>query len=684
MASWWARHRLTVALLFLALALRLLHWADLRDSPYYLTPVLDAEEYGHLARSLLTGQWAETAAGTYVHGVLYPVLWAGLELVGGGAGTVRAVQAVLGSLSVVLLYQFALRLLAPRAALLCGLLAAGYWPAILFGGELLATTLVVFLELVLVAHLACHAERPSPRAGLVAGVLLALLVATRSNTLLLVPVVIGWLAWRTAQLARPKAPVLGAVVVGFSLATAPFLAANYSAQRTPVPFQGAWSFYMGANPEADGTPYARQGLDWQRLESLGFRDGSDVSRAARGRVYLVEGLRFIGAHPVAYAELLYRKLRLFWHTFEVPVSIDLAYHNEHSRLRPWLPAGFGVIAPLALVGMVANRQRWREWGLAYGGVLAFLVSGLLFTVCARYRLPAVPFLLLFAAEALHRGARALSAGDRRGALRLAGLLVAAVLVVHTGVDPAAADHLRSPWLQGTIHMRRGDAAQAEAAYLAARRQFPGDADVLNSLGAARQRLGRTDEAEATYREALALAPEHSRARLNLSRLLRLSGRLAAADSAARLALANDPRPGIQHEAHAELGTVAIDRGDLPAAMAAFTAALQLQERSQTRYLLAGVCHRLGRLDEEVEHLELAVERTPDYAAAQRNLGALYLQRGQLPEAETALAHAVRLQPEVAIAHEHLGALYLRTGRADLARSAFDTARRLRTGGSAPR
>ena len=64
------------------------------------------------------------------------------------------------------------------------------------------------------------------------------------------------------------------------------------------------------------------------------------------------------------------------------------------------------------------------------------------------------------------------------------LLSAAAALVHTGVEPAAVDHLRSAWLQGQVHMRKGEYRSAEEKYRNALEHSPGDADIHSSLGAA--------------------------------------------------------------------------------------------------------------------------------------------------------------------------------------------------------
>ena len=669
-------NRYIVALFLLALILRLAYLVEIRDALYFHTLILDAEEYDYLAQALIEGDWWLTTHHTYVHGPLYPALLALLKLGGAGLVATRLFQAVLGALSCVLLYAIARRFFPAPTPLLTGLIAVGYWPFILYNGELLATTLTIFIELLLVIQLVRCTDRPSYWSAAGAGALLGLLIETRSNTLLLVPVALWWLYHRT------RSRLLVPFCVGLCAVLAPFLVHNYLIQGTPLPFQGAWSFYMGNNPAADGTPYARQGIDWQRLEILPYEADMAALPADRGRFYLSAGLDFIVDQPLAYLHLLYRKFRLFWHAFEIPVSVDIYFYEAHSRLSYLNLFGFGLVAPLALVGLVWNWNRWHQCGLLYGFGLSYLVSGLLFTVCARYRLPAVPFLMLFAAEALRQGALSLKGHQWRRSAALALALGAALALGHTGIDPAQVDHLRSDWLQGQVHMRNQAYVRAEVAYLQALQAGP-DADVYSSLGAVYEAQKRPREAERAYRQALAWASDHTRARLNLGNLLRREQRFDEAESLLLETLSNDPRPAIQYEGHYYLGYLHLDQRDYLRAYGSFAKAVEAEQRAEGFYALANACHQLGRQDEQIRHLWQTVDIDPEFAAAHRNLGALYLQRGEHSLAEEALLQALKLEPDVAIAHYNLGVLYMRTGRRELAQTAFETAERLRRAGTSP-
>lgn len=670
--------RTAVAGIFLlSLALRLAYLFEIRDSLYFATLVLDGFEYDRMAARLLRGDWLLHYEGGYVHGLLYPYLLAPLKFFSTSGNLLpRIFQAILGSLSCVLVYRIAARCCQRPVPLIAGLLAAGYWPFLFYGGELLATTLVIFVELLLVILLLRGKETGfSWPIAVGAGLLLGLLAVARSNLLLLLPVALGWIYLNAREAPSGWRRPLLAFSLAFVVALSPFLVRNYMVQGHPLPFQGGWSFYMGNNPEADGTPYARQGLTWQRLELLPLQQGI-ADPAAKGSFYIEEGLKFIREQPIDYLSLLYRKFRLFWHAFEIPVSADMRYYEAHSLLSRILVIGFGVVAPLALVGMGWGWNRRRDLFLLYGFVLAYLVSGLLFSVCARYRLPAVPFLMIFAAFGLREIWMLVRQRNvLRGEIALLALGLS-IALVHTGVDADRVDHLRSDWLQGHAHLRRQEYGLAERAYLEGLRKFPNDADIHNSLGVVREHQKRDGEAEASYLRALKIAPDHVKPRVNLGKLYVKQRRLEEAKTAFEEAIARDPRSANQRETHHHLGYVHLFRQNFHEAYRAFSRALEAREHPQTYYGLANACAQLGMPREQMRALERAVQLEPKFAPALRNLGVLYLQQGDLVAAEKVLLKAVRYDPSSPVGYRHLGALYQRFGRQDRARAAFENAKRL--------
>lgn len=76
-------------------------------------------------------------------------------------------------------------------------------------------------------------------------------------------------------------------------------------------------------------------------------------------------------------------------------------------------------------------------------------------------------------------------------------------------------------------------------------------------------------------------------------------------------------------------------------------------------------------------LEQAVRLNPENAAAQAELGNLYLQAGKLEQAKAALEQAIKLVPGVSQYHYYLALAYTRLGLENPAHTEMETYNRLR-------
>jgi len=162
------------------------------------------------------------------------------------------------------------------------------------------------------------------------------------------------------------------------------------------------------------------------------------------------------------------------------------------------------------------------------------------------------------------------------------------------------------------------------------------ADAHFNEGGAQKDAGRLDEAIASYRKALALAPEFTAAHVNLGSAMLDQGRRAEAMACFRKALALDH--GLP-EAHYNLGIAAFQAGDLPAARSALAAYLRARPGDRLALLTLGEVHsRTNELDEAADCFEQLLARDAGDAAAHNLLA--NVRRNQARHAE-AIAHYER-------------------------------------------
>ena len=199
---------------------------------------------------------------------------------------------------------------------------------------------------------------------------------------------------------------------------------------------------------------------------------------------------------------------LTWNARELPDTEGIeAYAQESWLLRAlcW-PFHFGVLAPLALVGMVAERRAWRRLWLLPALALALAASVAVFYVFARYRYPLVPVLMPLAAAGalgLHGAVRA-RAWPALAPLAVAGLVAA--VAVNWPLGRAESPGL-THYGTGAALLEAGRLAEAQTELERAVADLPGFAPAQSRLGDVLRKRGEPARALAAYERALALDPQ---------------------------------------------------------------------------------------------------------------------------------------------------------------------------------
>jgi 4-amino-4-deoxy-L-arabinose transferase-like glycosyltransferase len=241
------RDRVLVVTLLLSLALKL----GLAVLAERNAPVLDEGAYLELARGLAaTGHYE----GTF-RPPLYPAfeaffLWSGLGTIG-----IRLTQAILSTLSVILVFRLAHRVAGLKAARIAAVLVAFNPVLIAFSHRLWSETLFILLLLAALDLLA----RPFVSGGLVrwilAGLLLGLGALTRPMLVTFLPFL---LLWGALQMRRERIPVgatlsrLAVLFLAAGLVILPWTLRNI---RTTGDFvlidsNGPFNILVGAQPES--------------------------------------------------------------------------------------------------------------------------------------------------------------------------------------------------------------------------------------------------------------------------------------------------------------------------------------------------------------------------------------------------------------------------------------------------
>jgi 4-amino-4-deoxy-L-arabinose transferase-like glycosyltransferase len=406
---------LALAVVLVAFGLRLLHVIfTAGGNPLAANLALDAAVYDRWAKTLV---WGGPAVPTLLmQAPLYPWLLSLIyHICGPNLTAARFVQALLGTTSCGFIIVVTRRLFkSSLAGIIAGLIAALYLPFIFYEGMLVPATLVVFLSLLSIVLLVPERRDPGLGRTLVAGVVLGLCAAAKPVAMLLVPFALLHLRTSSRSVV-PGHPFLrraGALAAGVVLALVPLVVRNYrvAGEFIPLTTGGGINFYIGNNPRAIGyysVPFyggrpigATPEEQLKRMREFAEAErGRTLSPAAVSRFWFERGIGCIRSDPKWWAALTWRKFLLFWNRHERANVESMSFHRRFGGVLGLPLLTFGVVAPLALLGIFMTRERWRDLWLLYGGIITYLAAALLFYVLARYRLPVLAFLIPFAGAA---------------------------------------------------------------------------------------------------------------------------------------------------------------------------------------------------------------------------------------------------------------------------------------------
>lgn len=652
-----------------ALLLRILYIWQISDSPFFTTPILDAEIYDQKAWQIAKGDgigdeaFFQAPLFTYFLALIYKIF-------GHNDIAPRLIHALLGALSAMLVVRLGRRIYDSKIAFLAGLIFSGYGPLIFYSGQLLIPTLYIFLILLFLCALNKLTDSISTRKVFLTGFLLGLAALARPNILIFLPFALLWILVILREFTpsfkiRARNAVL--FLLGTILAIAPVTVRNYLVANdfVLISSQAGVNFYMGNNPYANGysgwvpgTSKNWWGKGYSQTIELAERDAGKPLKASEVSAYWWKRTwNDISAYPSSWIGLFMKKIHFLLAGYELSDTEDIYYQRRDSWLLSallWdrvIAFPFGLLLPLALLGLALS-DGWKRQSHLILFQISYAISIVLFLVTSRYRLPLIPVFCLWAAAGITLPFRFLKSGwIKKYALTLCGFIL---LLIFINRNPFAAQRIRDldgAFNLGTIYLRNGENEKALEAFRQAANLDSTSGRPHHGIGAALLKLGRVDEAKAEFERSVLLTPNLEQAHNNLARILHQQGELDKAEFHFGQVLILDSTNAF---AHRGLADIALERKDYLLAETHYAKAHQLGDADkQLMSRWAQALLQQGKFPDALKVNTELLTREPNDARVHHNQARLYIACDSLDQAQSELEIVLRLDPGNSTAEEQL-------------------------------
>ncbi|MEA1907574.1 MAG: glycosyltransferase family 39 protein [Euryarchaeota archaeon] len=310
-------------------------------------------------------------------------------------------QAVISSLTCIVIYYIGKMVFGRKVGAISGLIAALYPTFIIFCGDLRSETLFIFLSGLSVLFLLRTLDDFSARSISIAGVSFGLAMLVRPAIMGLAPLVCIWIVLSSKDRKKNLMRSITFCIVLMAVIS-PWMIRNYNVhhQFVLVSTNGGVNLWLGNN--ADATGMACNYLKNETMLWTIWNTSDD--EVEREKLFYEKGFLFIRENPIDVLRLDIKKFSYLWgfplHFFGMHLN-DM-FINPIPKwlfivLAPLTILPYIALLPLAIIGVVFY-QNWNK--STYLLILIIFYYTLIHSVIlaeTRYHLQIIPYLIVFAA-----------------------------------------------------------------------------------------------------------------------------------------------------------------------------------------------------------------------------------------------------------------------------------------------
>ncbi|MDI6791410.1 MAG: glycosyltransferase family 39 protein [bacterium] len=359
----------------------------------------DTGSYEIIAKSLIKGDGFSSAPGIPSAGrpPLYPLFLAGIYFLFGQSHlAVKLSQALLGAISCIIIYFISKEIFDRRVGLWSGAVMALYPPLISTAGFVLSEELAIFLLAISILFLTKATKRKQTGWYVLSGIFMGLTTLCRPMTLLF-PFFL-YLAFLFLPFKKREFFWISIFLLATVVTVAPWTFRNYVRFNAFIPVQdcgGGMNFWMATYSSSDGIiPYGSPQEYSPKDQEVYNRIIEGLSPIEADKACFREGIKNIINNPSGYFRLCARKFERYW--FWIPGGVKVL--QPHPKIKLGVTIVDYLVLLLAILGLgVGLRENWRDKLPLIAIILYFTITSIfLFVALPRYRLPIMPYVLIFA------------------------------------------------------------------------------------------------------------------------------------------------------------------------------------------------------------------------------------------------------------------------------------------------
>jgi Tfp pilus assembly protein PilF len=452
----------------------------------------------------------------------------------------RIALFILGSINSVLVYYLAKKIFNPAIGRIASLMASFYVPFIFLEGDLTDPVFGITISIIWFLLLLNTFEKPSGKKWFLCGILWSLAATSREFFFPFGVIVFVYLIYDFfARKPRDKKALYYSAIflAGFITILGYMTARNVIIGKDFVIagwFEGGL-FYGSNTPDRATAAHATSWLEDKRLVNMPYVEGHVKKRSEYSRFFFKKAFEYIAKHPIEWISLLIERFYLFWNGNE-PMSDSYIYeYAPYSSLVRFFVSDkyifypFGIIGPLAIVGMmIATRNDWKTRLLA-AIIISFAFASVFRFIFLRYRAPIVTFIIVFSSYTIWQWYKDIVAKRFNKEFFISIAIFAVLLILcnfyHPPVDPVGRAYLALKKGWGYLQMK--DAPNAILSIEKCAELYPGtpDSKLYMQLANLYSRNKQPDKAFKAFQKAIQIEPGKAKNHLEFARFLESNGKV---------------------------------------------------------------------------------------------------------------------------------------------------------------